>query len=131
MPEQYRQVSPTDVQTLLVSGTVDFSTPAEFATQELLPSLRNGKQVLLAEQGHVGDFWGFQPEAAERMLTSFFTTGETDDSLYTYLPIDFKPVMRFPMLAKVLMGTGILLLVAIVWAVMRISRRIRRGMRLF
>jgi pimeloyl-ACP methyl ester carboxylesterase len=129
MPEQYRQVHPSDIPTLLVSGSVDFSTPAEFATQELLPSLRNGKQVLLSEQGHVGDFWGFQTEAAEHLLTSFFTTGEADDSLYTYLPMDFKPVMSFPLLAKILLVTGILLLIALGWAVWAMTRRIRRGRR--
>ncbi len=129
MPEQYRQVHPTDVQTLLVGGTVDFSTPAEFATQELLPSLRNGKQVILAERGHVGDFWGFQPEAAERLLNSFYDTGAADDSLYTYLPMNFKPTMRFPLLAKILLGTGVLLVVTLGWAVWGITRRIRRGAR--
>ncbi len=130
MPEQYRQVHLTDIPTLLVSGSVDFSTPAEFATQELLPSLRHGKQVLLAEMGHVGDFWGFQQQAAERLLTSFYATGAADDSLYSYLPMDFKPAMRFPLLAKILLGTGILLLVALGWAAWGIIRRIRRSRRL-
>jgi len=129
MPEQYRKVHPSAIPTLLVSGSVDFSTPAQFATQELLPSLIHGKEVLLYEMGHVGDFWGFQQPAAERLLTRFYATGETDASLYTYLPMDFKPVMRFPLLAKVLLGTGILLLVALGWAAWGGVRRIRRGRR--
>ncbi len=126
MPDLYRQIQPTDISTLLISGSVDFSTPAEFAAQELLPSLRNGKHVILSEQGHVGDFWAFQPQAAERMLTSFFATGTADDSLYAYQPMDFKPAMRFPLLAKVLLGTGVLLLVALGWAIAGILRRARR-----
>lgn len=129
MPDSYRQVQPTDISTLLISGSVDFSTPPEFATQELLPSLRNGKHVLLSEQGHVGDFWTSQPQAAERMLTSFFATGAADDSLYAYQPMDFKPAIRFPLLAKILLGTGILPLIALGWAISGILRRTRRKLR--
>ena len=123
MAAEYRQVHPTDVQTLLISGSVDFSSPAQFARDELLPSLRNGKQVILAERGHTNDFWVFQPEAAERLLTSFFDTGGADDSLFTYLPMDFKPAMRFPMLAKILLGTGVLLILGLGLAIGRIFRR--------
>ena len=126
LPDEYRQVHPSDVQTLLISGTVDFSTPAQFATNELLPSLRNGKQVILAERGHVNDFWGFQPQAAERLLTSFYDTGAADDSRYTYLPMDFKPAMRFPTLAKVMLAVSFLLVAGLVWAIWSIARRILR-----
>jgi pimeloyl-ACP methyl ester carboxylesterase len=111
MDEKYRQVQPSDVETLLISGSLDFSTPAQFAENELLPSLRRGKHMVIANQGHVDDFWQFQPAAAERLLTSFYATGQADDSLYTTLPMDFKPPLSFPMLAKVLLGgAGVLLL---------------------
>ena len=117
MADEYRKVNPSDVETLLVSGSIDFSTPAQFAEQELLPSLSNGKHVVIAEQGHVQDFWSFQHAASQRLLTSFFDTGIADDSLYTYLPMDFKPAMSFPLLAKILLGTGVLLIVALGLAV--------------
>ena len=126
MAAEYRQVHPSEVETLLISGSVDFSTPAQFARDELLPSLRNGKQVILAEQGHVGDFWAFQPAAAERLLTSFYDTGNGDDSLYITLPMDFKPAMSFPLLAKILMGTGILLLIGLWGIIWGITQGIRR-----
>jgi hypothetical protein len=111
---------------LLVGGTVDFSTPAQFATNEQLPSLRHGQQVVVAEQGHVGDFWGFQPEARQRLLTSFYDTGTADASLYKYLPMNFKPAMRFPVLAKVLVAVSFLLVIGLVWAVWGALRRISR-----
>jgi pimeloyl-ACP methyl ester carboxylesterase len=126
MDDVYRQVQPSDVETLLISGTVDFSTPAQFAEQELLPSLRNGKHVIIAEQGHTSDFWNYQPEAAEHLLTSFYATGQADDSLYTYLPMDFKPSLRAPVLAKIFLAVGVLLIVLLGWAVWRIVRRIRQ-----
>jgi len=121
---QYRQVQPSDVETLLISGSIDFSTPAQFAKQELLPALQKGQQVVIAEQGHVNDFWGFQPEARQRLLTSFYDTGKADASLYQYLPMNFKPAMRFPMLAKVLLVVSILLVFGILWAAWSLVRRI-------
>lgn len=130
MADELRHVHPSDVETLLVSGSVDFSTPAEAATRELLPFLSRGRQVLLRERGHTGDFWGFQHKAAERLLTSFYDTGVADDSLYTYLPMDFRPSTRFPVLAKLLLGSGVLLVVLLAgtsWLVVRRFRRRRKA----
>ena len=123
--DELRKVHRSDVETLLVSGSIDFSTPAEAATRELLPSLSRGTQVILGERGHVADFWHFQPEAGERLLTSFYDTGVADESLFTYLPIDFKPPLRFPLLAKLMLGTGLLVAALLAAAVGRIARRIR------
>jgi len=126
MPEEYRKARATDVETLLISGSVDFSTPASLAQLELLPYLKNGQHVVIAEQGHVGDFWRYQTEAAQRLLTSFYDTGKADDSLYKYLPMDFKPSMRLPLLAKLFFGMGIVLLLALgiaVWIVVRLIRQ--------
>ncbi|MCP4964012.1 MAG: alpha/beta hydrolase, partial [bacterium] len=86
---EYRRVRPSDVETLLIGGTVDLSTPSVNATTELLPSLPNGHQVVLAEFGHSMDFWDYQPEASTRLLNTFFETGEVDDSLYTHRTFDF------------------------------------------
>ncbi len=126
MADEYRRIHPSDGETLLVGGSIDFSTPAQFAERELLPSLKNGRQVVVAEQGHVQDFWSLQNQAAKRLLTSFFDTGTADDSLYVYLPMDFKPAMSFPLLAKILLGTGLLLILVLGIAVWRIVLGIRR-----
>jgi pimeloyl-ACP methyl ester carboxylesterase len=126
MAAKYRQVQPSDVETLLISGSVDFSTPVQFAEQELLPSLHKGQHVIISEQGHTGDFWGFQPEARQRLLTSFYDTGAADASLYTLLPMNFKPSMRFPVLAKVLVAVSVILVFGLVWAVWGSIRRISR-----
>jgi pimeloyl-ACP methyl ester carboxylesterase len=53
---QYTSVPESDVPTLLIGGTVDVQTPAQNATRELLPHLRNGHQVILSELGHTTDF---------------------------------------------------------------------------
>jgi pimeloyl-ACP methyl ester carboxylesterase len=113
IPPELRRAQPTDVPTLLVSGSIDFSTPAEYATEELLPCLKNGRQVVLREFGHVSDVFTLRPEAIERLLVSFFDTGEADDSLFTYVPMNFHISLRFPLLAKTMLA-GIASLLALV-----------------
>ncbi len=113
LPPELRRAQPTDVETLLVSGSADFSTPAEYATNELLPSLKRGRQVIHAELGHVADLWSAQPAATVQLLTSFYDTGQADDSLYHYAPMDFNVRHGFPWLAKVLLWTGVLPAVAL------------------
>jgi pimeloyl-ACP methyl ester carboxylesterase len=129
MPDEFREVQPAEVETLLVSGSIDYSTPPQFAAEELLPALSNGEQVILSEFGHTGDVWGFQPEATKHLLTTFYETGEVDDSQFTYQPMNFDVgLMSFPLLAKVLVAIVVLvplLLVALVWIIMRRVRRRR------
>ena len=110
MPEEFRTVQPSSVETLLVSGTVDYSTPAQAATEELLPYLTNGEQVILADFGHFTDIWGLQPEATRHLLVTFFDTGEVDDSLFSYQPMDYDVgLLSLPLIAKVLLGFIVLL----------------------
>lgn len=126
--EEYWQVHPTDVETLLVSGSIDFSTPPQAATEELLPYLSNGEQVILKDLGHTETFWNSQPEARTHMLSTFFNTGEVDASLYTYQPVNFNPGLGWPGLAKVLLGivlAVIVLLVVLAWFVLRRVQRRR------
>src|SRR5215218_10055807 len=88
---QYPHVRTSKVETLLVGGTLDVATPAQAATNELLPYLPNGHQVVLAELGHTTSFWNDQPKASTRLLNAFFDKGKVDDSLYTHQAIDFTP----------------------------------------
>jgi pimeloyl-ACP methyl ester carboxylesterase len=50
--DAYARLRDSDVPTLLISGTLDGATPADNATRELMPHLRNGRQVLLSGFGH-------------------------------------------------------------------------------
>jgi pimeloyl-ACP methyl ester carboxylesterase len=123
---ELQHVQASDVETLLISGSVDFSTPAEFATTELLPQLTRGQQVILREMGHVDDIWKLQPVATERLLTSFYATGVADASLYRYAPMDFRVSLGFPALAKLLLGLLVLLIALLMAFVWFIVRRVRR-----
>lgn len=102
IPPELNKVQKSDVQTLLIGGSIDFSTPAEYATDELLPSLTNGKQVILREMGHVGDVLTLQRSALEHLLVRFYDEGVVDDSKFKYDPMDFDPPINLPLWAKLL-----------------------------
>jgi pimeloyl-ACP methyl ester carboxylesterase len=123
IPAEYRQVQASDVETLLVSGSVDSTTPARYATDELLPSLGNGKQVILSEFGHVSDVWDLQPEATMHLLTTFYDTGMADDSLFTYQPMDFHVGLGFPVFAKIALAVVMLVVGGLVVLARFIVRR--------
>ena len=126
IPAELRQVRPSDVETLLVSGNIDATTPAQWATEELLPSLKNGKQVILSEFGHTDDVWGMQPEATIHLLTTFYDTGEVDDSHFTYQPMDFHVGLGFPALAKIALTVMVLVVGVLVVLARFVVRRVRR-----
>jgi pimeloyl-ACP methyl ester carboxylesterase len=125
--DEYQTVRPSPVETLLVSGTVDFTTPAELATEELLPALPNGRQVTLAELGHTADFWA-QTEASTRLLTAFFDRGEVDDSLFERRPLDFEVgTLSMPAIARILLGAigggAVLAVLLLAGMALRVRRR--------
>ncbi len=124
---QYSRVRPSTVETLLIGGTVDFTTPPQVAAKELLPALPNGHQVVLADLGHAGDFWSYQPEASSRLIGTFLASGTVDTSLYRHASVDFTPKPAQSTLAKgvagVLIGGALLTIVSLVWMALRVRRR--------
>lgn len=79
---------------------------------------------MLSGSGHTTDVWVLQPEAVRHLLTTFYETGEVDDSLFTYQPMDFSVgfLSSFPNLAKLVVVVPLLviiLLVALVWFIVR------------
>ncbi|GFJ76263.1 alpha/beta hydrolase [Phytohabitans houttuyneae] len=100
---EYQRVRPSDVETLVVSGSVDFTAPPRVAADELMPALRNGHQVVLAELGHTTDFWHNQPAAGKRLLNTFYDRGVVDRSGYTTQPVDFEVGMTMPAIARVIL----------------------------
>jgi pimeloyl-ACP methyl ester carboxylesterase len=125
IPEEWREVQTSDVETLLVSGNIDATTPAQWATEELLPSLNNGEQVILSEFGHTDDVWGLQPEATVHLLTNFYDSGTVDSSLFTYQPMDFEVGLSFPTMAKIIIAVLVVLLIGLYFLIRFIIHRVR------
>ena len=86
-------------ETLIISGSLDVSTPPEYVINELLPYLPNSKHIVLNEMSHE-DLMKRQRQAYEKLLSSYFDTG-TVVNLYKYEEIDFFPARDLNLIAKV------------------------------
>jgi pimeloyl-ACP methyl ester carboxylesterase len=125
LPEMFRKPRPSDVETLLMSGSMDISTPAEFATNDLLPYLRNGKQIIMAESGHM-DIQYLNIENTKRLLTGFYHSGVPDASMNTYVSMDFAVTWGFPKIAKIAIGGIVFILMALVAVIVWIIKFYRK-----
>ena len=102
--DAYQHVRTSEVETLVVNGELDFSTPPQVATRELMPFLPNGQEVVLAGFGHTGSFFQEQPDAGTHLINEFFATGQVDTSRYRPQTLDFTPSRTFSGIAKVIVG---------------------------
>jgi pimeloyl-ACP methyl ester carboxylesterase len=124
--DSYRTVQTSAVETLLIGGELDFATPAQIATTQLLPHLPNGHEVVLGESGHVASFWTEQIAAGTTLINTFLATGEVDDSLYRPQPVSFTPAARYPTMGKVLLGGLLSLAVLAIASLAAVGRRVRQ-----
>ncbi len=124
--DPYSHVRPSNVETLLVSGELDFSTPQQGATKELLPSLRNGHQVVLRGFGHTDSFWSQQPEAGTHLVNTYFDTGKVDRSQYKPQRVDFTPDVTQTALAKGIAGAIVGLALLMVLSLLLMARRVHK-----
>ena len=120
-----REFQESDVEMLLVNGTMDFSTPPT-ALDEARPYFHKAQMVLLPGFSHVDDEYTLQPKAFERLITSYYDTGVGDDSLYVYQPLSFKPSMSLPVIAKLLVAAMVLVPALLILGIGLVVRRIRR-----
>ena len=121
----YSVMQPSAVETLVVAGTLDFTTPIETVRGELMPELSHGHLVSLAEFGHTASFWGSQPAARDRLLATFFDDGHVDASLYVRQPPVFQVETGLGRLAHeiaALAGLGLVVIGAAIWLVIRAVR---------
>ena len=124
---------PSEVETLVVGGELDFAIPPQVAHEQLLPSLENGQEIILPGFGHSGDFWDYQPEANRRLINTFLASGGVDDSLYRPQPVDFTPEVTLPALAKGIVGSmvgfALVMVGSLLWMAHRVRKRGRIGPR--
>jgi pimeloyl-ACP methyl ester carboxylesterase len=132
-PDQnkYTQVRDSNVETLLIGGNLDFATPPQWATRELLPHLSNGREVILSDLGHTDDFWTYQPAASTRLVNTYFDSGRVDRSLYTHNSVDFTPAISQGAIAKIVLGVMLgfaaLTVLSLLWIALRVHKRGRFG----
>jgi pimeloyl-ACP methyl ester carboxylesterase len=128
---EYCRVRSSKVETLLIGGTLDFATPPQVATRELLPYLPRGHQVVLPELGHTTSFWTYQPDTGSRLITTFSDRGRVDDSLYTPASVDFTPDVTQTGHAKgiagAMVGLALLTVFSLLWMPRLVHKRGRFG----
>jgi len=122
---QYTSVQNSNVPTLLIGGTLDFQTPAQNATKELLPHLPNGQQVILSGLGHTTDFWSYEPSASTRLLTTFYDTGRVDRSRYTAHVVSFATGTQAKIAKDILWAMVGFAALAALW-LLWVARRVRK-----
>ncbi len=120
IPEEFRNPMSSNVETLLLSGSVDFSTPERFALNEMLPKLPKGKQIVLKDLGHVYDVWSIKPEAVEKIINSYYETGVPDTSLWSDEKMNFETSFGFPRIAKIALATTTVIAIGILAGVGKI-----------
>jgi pimeloyl-ACP methyl ester carboxylesterase len=99
IPDEYRKMRIIHTETLVVSGDLDVPTPTDFARDELMPWLPNGKQFILKNYSH-GDIQTAQSEAFDHLVTCFFETGVTDTSRFTPQALPLDPAKKLHRIAK-------------------------------
>jgi pimeloyl-ACP methyl ester carboxylesterase len=124
--DQYSRPRTSEVETLLIGGELDFMTPPQRATDELLPYLPNGHEVVLDGIGHNFSFWSDQPDAGTRLITTFFASGRVDDSLYTPQPVALTSSFPLGKLARIVLGVLVALAVLMVVSVLAMAHHGRR-----
>jgi pimeloyl-ACP methyl ester carboxylesterase len=124
---QYTRVQESKVETLLIGGELDFATPPQKATRQLLPQLPNGHEVVLPDIGHTDDFWAYQTAAGKRLINTFFDSGRVDRSLYTRTPVDFTPAFSHGAIATIVLGVMLgwaaLMVLSLAWMALRVRWR--------
>lgn len=95
---EYQSLSKCNVETLIVMGNLDPSSPAD-NVKEMMSYFERGRLVFLSEMGHM-DPASLQPEAFYHLGMSFYLTGEVDSSKFVYNQINFTPKETFQGLAK-------------------------------
>ena len=124
IPEKDRKLQRSDIETLLLSGNIDVGTPTDYAVHDLLPCLVNGHHVILEGRGHMDLEWP-NPEASQRLISSFFITGVPDESLNTPITVNFSVEWGFPILAKLFMIILLLTIIILIFIIYYITRKIR------
>ena len=128
--DEYDRVRTSSVETLLVSGELDFAAPPQAATKSSSRTLPNGQQVVLPGIGHSPSFWTQQTARARMSINTYFDTGRVDDSRYKPQPVDFTPEVTQAALGKgiagAMVGLAALTVLSILWLAVRRKPRFGR-----
>lgn len=103
IPAEYTTCKYSEEETLVVSGDLDFRTPAYITEKELMPHLKNGKHVILKNMSHTDVLINVMKTPS--FLQAFYDDGIVDTSLIeTVDEINFEVKERLGKLKIFAMG---------------------------
>lgn len=121
-PEAICKLASHRVESLLISGALDVSTPPQTARDEALPFLQRGTQVVIPNASHVDDMWQLQPDAMQSLVTTFLDDGDVVDTFDAATP-DVRVPVRLPTIAT---GAACAVRAAVAVGMVVTARRLRR-----
>ena len=98
IPESYRNYV-SSVETLILNGGLDVSSPLEYTRRNLLPRLSRKHLIVLENMGH-HDLYNLQEDAYQYTLKRWLKDGVVDTSRFIDTPIDLTPQLKFGDLAR-------------------------------
>ncbi len=116
-----------DVQTLILQGELDFSTPHELVGSRLLPNFSNARMVTFENAGHVPDLlYNYSIIVG---IKNYYSNGSIDFSKYSS-SINFDVNMGFPTIMKGTVAGVVLALVLIILVLRLLNIRIKKRLRM-
>jgi pimeloyl-ACP methyl ester carboxylesterase len=94
-------VSP--VETLVLNGGLDVSSPLEYTRRNLMPRLARGRLIVLDTMGH-NDLYNLQEDAYRHTLERWLKEGVVDTSRFADVPVDLAARPRLGDLARRMFG---------------------------
>lgn len=93
IPAEYQKCRNSNTETVIISGLLDHRTPPSVVDQVLMPTLQQGKHIVLENSAHV-DILSIVMKN-ETFLQSYFDTGKTDENtLKGPEKMDFTPKIK-------------------------------------
>jgi len=93
IPSNFQQPKKISNEVLVISGVLDFRTPAEVAERELIPYLEKGNHIVLENSSHMDILKTIM--SSPDFLKKFFDDGIADKNLLMKRnPIDFNAVQK-------------------------------------
>lgn len=84
IPEEYKVCRASEAEVLVISGDLDFRTPANITNRELMPFLKNGKHVILQNMSHSDILLTVMK--SQDFLFQYFALGKVDEALIAPAP---------------------------------------------
>ena len=122
LPADFRALKPMITPTLVIGGSLDISTPAVLAEQELMPYLENGSLLRVGNAGHY-DLW---KKPVRKVFASYLAEGTKPTDFDLAEPSYESGFFTLSRIAKIAPVAIFLLLILLVLGIRFFVRKVRK-----